>query len=429
MVTDLLDRLNWPACGGRLLDPGAGDGAFIAAAVARIDIPPNDVEGLCQRVEAWEIHPSAVEAARRRIALHLAQRGWSTSSAVTASARVVIHGDFLADPLPDARFTVIAGNPPYLRFANLPPHFKAAYSHLPRYARGDLLHAFMDRASRLVDAAGKVGLITSDRWLFNSQAAPLRLQLGDRLSIVHVRRLDSATTFYRPKVRRQGTPPRVHPIQIVMAANEGSEVRALDPNSMFRPPSETRLTLGQVATIHCAPYLGPDGIFCLTRAAAEAAGVLDGNLVPVADIPRDADVLGPPSLFAIRTARGHPPSAAVIDHLRATRHLMPARGLKAQGSCEWAPPEPWVHRLPLSRPALVMPRIVNRVRVLPLPAGHLPRNHNLVLDIRPEHQAKVLRHLRSAAAWQHLYETAPRLENGYVQVSASILRAMPLEPE
>jgi len=61
VVDALLDRLNWPACGGRLLDPSAGDGSFLLQALKRLDA--RDPKSIA-RVTGWEIHPGAVASAR-----------------------------------------------------------------------------------------------------------------------------------------------------------------------------------------------------------------------------------------------------------------------------------------------------------------------------------------------------------------------------
>lgn len=37
-IEALLDRLDWPMQGDRLLDPGAGNGGFLVAALARVDL-------------------------------------------------------------------------------------------------------------------------------------------------------------------------------------------------------------------------------------------------------------------------------------------------------------------------------------------------------------------------------------------------------
>lgn len=428
VVTDLLDRLDWPACGGRLLDPGAGDGAFLLAAVARIDIPCDDVGALYDRVEAWEIHEEAASTCRRRLAHHLIERGWSEKKAGVAASMVVVHEDFLIGPGPTRRFKIIAGNPPYLRYTNLPPLFKFAYSHLPSYARSDLLHAFLERSSAVVEVGGKIGMVTSDRWLGNSQAAALREHLGTRLSITYLRRLQSASTYYRPKDRRQGTPPRVHPVQIILAADTAG---GLDPQEIILPTAQKsdNVTLGQVATIYCSPWLGPKGVFLLSHSEAQAAGISLQDLVPIAIIPRACDIVPPPSLFAIRTTRDAVPSPAVLSHLLRTMSAMPWRGHKAQKGCQWAPPEPW-SKLPLPHDALVMPRIVSRSRILTLPAGHIPIGHNLVIDIRPEYRRELSTFLASDVAWRRLSATCPALENGYRQISAGRLRDLeiPISP-
>ena len=55
VVRSLLQRANWPHRGGRLIDPSAGDGAFMVEALAMLDL---SAEQLLEsdRVVGMEIH-------------------------------------------------------------------------------------------------------------------------------------------------------------------------------------------------------------------------------------------------------------------------------------------------------------------------------------------------------------------------------------
>ena len=77
--------------------------------------------------------------------------------------------DFLLSPVPVGTYDVIAANPPYWRFVNLPPGYRAEYELMvPAHARADLLLAYLDLSARIVAPGGRIGLITADRWLINS---------------------------------------------------------------------------------------------------------------------------------------------------------------------------------------------------------------------------------------------------------------------
>lgn len=173
VVEALLDRMGWPDADGRLLDPSAGDGSFLICALMRIRTPVGDFEAL-ERVQGWEMHPVAVEHSRERIADLLIGRGWRPEDALRGAVAVAHEGDFLTDAEPEGTFRFVAGNPPYIRWGHLHPYFKDEYrSVLPDIARGDLLHAFIDRSVSMMPPDGVVGLVTSDRWLFNATTTGL----------------------------------------------------------------------------------------------------------------------------------------------------------------------------------------------------------------------------------------------------------------
>jgi hypothetical protein len=131
--------------------------------------------------------------ARANIATHLRQNGWSSSLAQLGGERMVIEDDFLMPSRPIGSYKLVAGNPPYLRFGNLPDYFKGVYGDcVPTYAKGDLLHAFLDRCCSVIAPDGAIALVTADRWLFNCGAAALRETIGRQWGIDYVSRLVSA---------------------------------------------------------------------------------------------------------------------------------------------------------------------------------------------------------------------------------------------
>lgn len=190
VVDDLLKRLGWPDGNGRLVDPSCGDGMFLARALdALLAARPSGFDPRGQ-IEGWEIHPAACVDARSRVAAVLALHGWSTARAAMLANDMVHNRDFLTDGPTTPQWDIVAGNPPYLRAANVPDLLRNEYSrHVPDYARGDMLHSFLERCSRTVRPAGRIGLVTADRWMVNAGASRLRERLGQRLSLAHVERL------------------------------------------------------------------------------------------------------------------------------------------------------------------------------------------------------------------------------------------------
>ncbi len=428
VVDAVLDLAGWPPVRGRLLDPGAGDGAFLERAIARLNVPLNDVDALADRVEGWEIHPDAAHDARIRITRHLEHRGWHSASAKLAADRIIIEADFLAPGPIERRYSVICGNPPFFRRANLPERFKLLYAEtVPEYARADILHSFLDRCTEVLTDDGVLACVTSDRWLFNQNASKLRESIGRRFGIVELTRLDPASSFYRPKQRTRGTPPRIHPVAVLL----GGDARTTRP--LTREPIEIdgpmtlapgTVTLGSVAEVRIAPWLGPQGVFFLRT--SEASHLPPHELVPCVDTDdvTKEDTLRTPARVALRTQRGSEPDSAVLAHLDSTLGALPPR---ARQTPRWAPPENW-GPFPLDREALLIPRIAQRLRVIRLPAGVLPINHNLSVVATeagiPLDVLAVALVSDEAQAW--IRQHAPRLENGYLSITTKLLRRLPV---
>lgn len=453
IVDGLLAQLNWPHGRRRLLDPSCGDGMVLGRALVRYlaRYPTAGPEEIAASLAGWEFHRPAATQARDRLGDLLIAHGWAKEAATALAGRIVTTDDFLtAYPSSDAGMVdVIAGNPPYLRMTHVPDPLHTDYvSALPSHARADLLHAFLDRCAAILRQGGEMGLVTADRWLLGSTTAPLRAAIGARFRVHHLIRLDATTAFYRPKVRRAHTPPRVHPVAIVLRHLPTDEPTGNDAPShlmrlteapvipgmldtLGRPPhrgatsepvSGNTRTLGDIACIRLAPWLGPRGIFVVD--ARTAAMLPPTHLLPAIDT---RDLALPeserPQRFAIVTADDEPP-AAILAHLRGQMHLMPHRGRRR---LEWRPPEGW-SSLALDRPALILPRAARALRPHRIAAGHLPLNHALHLtpaceDVSLDDIERVLTR-PAAQAWLETH--AAGIDNGYRWITAPLLRLLPV---
>jgi hypothetical protein len=419
-IEALLDRLDWPGCGGRLLDPGAGNGGFLVAALSRLPLSADDVATAVHRVKGYEFHAGAVHAGRIRIAAHLVERGWSTSAATEAARSVLEERDFLLSPVPVGAFTVIAANPPYWRLANLPADYRVEYEAMvPSHARADLLYAYLQRAADIAAEGAQIGMVTADRWLLNSGSAELRRRLGARFGVRDIRRLDSASAFYRPKSRSRGTPARVHPVSLVLDPSGAGQQLTSAPFPVDGTLCTQGTPLGQLARIQLAPWVGPDGIFVVR----DPSPFPPGSLVPCVepdDIDPHADRLTGHTRWVLRTQADLEPPQSVLSHL--DRHLdrMPPRGRRA---VRWLPPETFAHRLPLPVDAVMIPRIAQRLRPVLLPAGVMPVNHNLVVASGQPVDV-LIAWLNNPVVQAQADALALRLENGYRSYTTTLLRSL-----
>ncbi|MYM92354.1 N-6 DNA methylase [Duganella vulcania] len=431
VVDDLLNRLRWPECGGRLLDPAAGNGQFLVRAVEKL-LESGDVtdEDLLARVEGWEIHEQACQQARARVSATLQRHGRSHETAHVMATTIVKNQDFLTQAELSGAVTTVASNPPYLRRDKIPQLLRDEYDALlPSYAVQDLLHSFLLKSSKAITREGQIGIVGADRWLYAQGAAILRETLGSQLRIRHMAKLDCKSSFFRPKSRRAGTLPRVHPVAIVLGGGSGQE---LTKKPIY--PSATTTDYGRypklrdLATVRLGSWLGPDEVFLVTAEQARASGLPDDVLVPVAGAKDIVDdTLQAPTRYAIRTTPATLPSEQVIKHLNANMHLMPPSALRKRRNTPWVPPEAF-HNTPLDQPTLLVRRISRTPQAIRLPAGVLAIDHHLSITPNdPAMFSAIERALMAPIAQQWMQERARPLEEDWFELTATVLRDMPID--
>lgn len=428
-----MDRVGWPRDGGRLLDPSCGDGAFLLAALDRLNIRTNDPESV-SRVHGYEIHPGAVADARSNIETWLISRGWSHDIAAKTAYAMVTEADFLTDFPEQDQYDLILGNPPYLRYHYVPQYFRDLYREkLPSVAQGDLLHGFLFKCTQVLKDDGIIGLITSDRWISNETCGLLRARLGDLVGIDHIARLSNETSFYRPKRRVTGSLPRVHPIEVVMRPKAYS-LRPLsqDPISIDLPLSEHSRTLGDIAEVRLGPWLSKPGTFAIQAAVAErlvSKGLHGARLIPVVvGKERDVDwenncIFQPCEFYALLTDPEVTPTGAVAEHLLSTAWMHSERAKRPQW---WLPPE--MPRLEdIQREKLIIPGIANKLRSARVPAGTLVIDHHVMVFPKSGYTLQDIEEALEQPATQNAWRSLSKpIENGYWQTGAKALRTLPV---
>ena len=186
LVKRLLDRVGWTQradlASARLLEPGAGDGAFLVEAARRLVASfvrrgrRLDMMSLRDRVVAYELVPREASKARARVVAEMKALGVHRATARACARAWVRTEDFLLAELPHPNFTHIVGNPPYMRWSKLPATIAAAYAErLPRtVARGDLYLPFLDRSFEHLADRGRCAFVCSDRWRYAVYAEDFR---------------------------------------------------------------------------------------------------------------------------------------------------------------------------------------------------------------------------------------------------------------
>jgi type I restriction-modification system DNA methylase subunit len=113
----------------------------------------------------------------------------------------IIHADTLLSDI-DTTFTVIVGNPPYVRDERLDKNYKKAL--LERYpiavSTWDLYAYFILRAYELLEEGGVLGFIVSNKWLRAGYGEPLREFLARNVQIKEIRDYTGCNVFPSARV-------------------------------------------------------------------------------------------------------------------------------------------------------------------------------------------------------------------------------------
>lgn len=262
IVCRILDAIGWRAeldlSQSCLLEPAAGDGAFVVEAARRlvasfirhgVDLEAKTLHGC---IVAYELHPHEAERARERVVEVLREAGIHRQTALACARAWIITGDFLLADLPVDRFTHSAGNPPYVRWSKIPPKLKEKYEATIQsdITIGDLFLPFLDRTLEALRPGGRFGFLCSDRWRYMGFAEGFRQKWLPALNIQSETTLSASEAF----VGDVGSYPN-----ILIAVKRGK--RKTEPRLKKRHRKKTLTELGCVVKV--GPALGHTPAFVL----------------------------------------------------------------------------------------------------------------------------------------------------------------------
>ena len=170
-ILDLCLEDSFGLAGKVIIEPSAGDGAFVVPIIERILTEcSNDLAALkmaLSNVYVYELDSNVVSILLANIKNSLPE----PSLADLINIQV---GDFLLKDIP--RADIVIGNPPYVRYDNIPLEQKEMYKSLyvSFSARADIYVAFIEKSIRALKPSGRVGFICADRWINNQYGRTLR---------------------------------------------------------------------------------------------------------------------------------------------------------------------------------------------------------------------------------------------------------------
>ena len=205
----ILKKIGWDESnnleGSCLLEPCAGDGSFLVIAVQELirsfrkHKNPLNFHTLSNRIVAFEIHPIEAERARAAIVFELTTLGINVLVAKCLANKWIRSEDFLLTHIRNNCITHVVANPPYIRWRNIPVSLAKAYrSALPfETTRGDLCVAFIARIINIVSPNTRIGLLSSDRWMYAVYAEKFRSEWLPKVEIKELLSVNPSRAFQR----------------------------------------------------------------------------------------------------------------------------------------------------------------------------------------------------------------------------------------
>jgi len=429
VVCRILDAVGWRAeadlSRSRLLEPAAGDGAFVLEAARRlvgafvrlgIALIARTLIG---RITAFELHRGEAEKARSRVRRALRAAGAHHKTAEACAQAWITDGDFLLTDLPRDHFTHAVGNPPYVRWSKIPPDLKAEYeAQVPReMTGGDLFLPFLDQALESLRAEGQCGFLCSDRWRYMAFAEEFRVKWLPRLDIRSELSLSASDAFVADVDS--------YPTILIACKRQPAQTK---PQGAQAKSGKTLADLGYVVKV--GPALGHTPAYVLESNEADVEpqllhawidgseireGALEWQGRRVVVMYGDDGQLIDPTEFPMLLAR-----------LERFRKPLERRSIVRDGA-PWFRPIDRVFAAAWRRPKLLVPELAKIPRLTIDRSGAIP-SHGVYAIFAPDDDVEPLyERLRDGALAKALDEIAPKVKGDYVRCYKRFLLMITLE--
>lgn len=184
----------------RILEPSAGDGAFVLPTVEKMvaSLAPKDWSNplLDVAIRAYEVNPAYAEKLRNEVKRFLKESGCPTSRASALVSLWIHEEDFLSAKI-SGPFDVVVGNPPYVRYDAIGKSKVESYRKSFATFRGrcDLYIPFIERSLSLLAQNGVFCFICSNRFTKSAYGSRLRQFISNGFHVSLYLNLEHANVF------------------------------------------------------------------------------------------------------------------------------------------------------------------------------------------------------------------------------------------
>lgn len=226
-----------------LLEPSCGSGAFLLPAVERLVASARshgrDITELSGAIRAYDLQGDHVDRCRVECVRVLSDAGVAEAGAAHLADHWIRRADFLIDGLlsevDDSPVDVAIGNPPYIRYDDLPEGLAGEYRRAwtTMSGRGDIYVGFFERCLKMLKPGGRVGFICADRWMRNQYGSALRDFISGEFAVEHVWTMHDVDAFE--------SQVSAYPAITVIANRPQTSVIVADTTATFGAASAHRL--------------------------------------------------------------------------------------------------------------------------------------------------------------------------------------------
>lgn len=174
VVSFMLDRVEYTddrdLSSTVIVDPSCGVGAFLFEIIGRLHKSSRRygfdfMEAVGRNVRAFDIDGEKLSVCRDYLL--------TTYPGIDLD-RILVCSDFLT--VPSFKADAVVGNPPYIRYEQMPEAQRSQYKHMFRsfHYRPDMYVLFYEKGLSLLNRDGTLCLITPNRWLRNEYGKKLR---------------------------------------------------------------------------------------------------------------------------------------------------------------------------------------------------------------------------------------------------------------